>query len=322
MSSAPGTASTTLVDRVGLVVRGQDAAAAVAGIVAAEAAGVRQVWMTQGAAAADTLTTFAAAAVRTSMVRLGTAIVPTYPRHPLALALQALAVADLAPGRLRLGVGGSHRSTIEGAYGLALIEPLAHLREYVGLLRGLLWEGRVEHRGRFYAVKATLPRAPRPPLLISALRPGAFRLAGEISDGALSWVCPVAYLLSTALPALREGAAAAGRPVPPLIAHVTVTLTQDRGAALAAARQHLAVYGRQPFYAAMFAAAGHPLPGDGTLPPALLEDLVISGDEAAVAARLRDLLAAGLDELLVMLIPIADAAAETAALARVLGALG
>jgi F420-dependent oxidoreductase-like protein len=322
VTSAPSPAPAALTERVGLVVRGPDAAAAVAGIVAAEAAGVRQVWMTQGATAADTLVTFAAAAMRTSTVRLGTAIVPTYPRHPLALALQALAVADLAPGRLRLGIGGSHRSTIEGAYGLELAAPLAHLREYVAILRGLLWEGRLEHRGRFYAVKATLPRAPRPPLLISALRPGAFRLAGEISDGAISWVCPVSYLLSTALPALRAGAAAAGRPVPPLVAHVTVTLGQDRDAALAAARQQLAVYARQPFYAAMFAAAGHPLPADATLPPALLEDLVISGDEAAVADRLRALLAAGLDELLVMLVPVADAAAETAALARVLATLG
>jgi F420-dependent oxidoreductase-like protein len=322
VTSAPNPATAALTERVGLVVRGPDAAAAVAGIVAAEAAGVRQVWMTQGATAADTLTTFAAAAMRTSAVRLGTAIVPTYPRHPLALALQALAVADLAPGRLRLGIGGSHRSTIEGAYGLELTAPLAHLREYVAILRGLLWEGRLEHRGRFYAVKATLPRAPRPPLLISALRPGAFRLAGEISDGAISWVCPVSYLLSTALPALRAGAAAAGRPVPPLVAHVTVTLGQDRDAALAAARQQLAVYARQPFYAAMFAVAGHPLPADATLPPALLEDLVISGDEAAVADRLRALLAAGLDELLVMLVPVADAAAETAALARVLATLG
>src|SRR5687768_13705788 len=106
--------------RIGLVVRGRDTAAAMAAIVAAEAAGVRQIWMTQGATAPDTLAIFAAAATRTSQVRLGTAIVPTYPRHPLALAQQALALTDLAPGRLRLGVGTSHRNTVEGVYGLPL----------------------------------------------------------------------------------------------------------------------------------------------------------------------------------------------------------
>src|SRR5437660_7581588 len=81
-------------ERVGLVVYGTDAAAAVSNIVAAEAAGARQVWMTQGTPAPDTLGIFSAAAVRTSSVRLGTAIVPTYPRHPLALAQQALTLGD------------------------------------------------------------------------------------------------------------------------------------------------------------------------------------------------------------------------------------
>src|SRR6266508_3299524 len=122
-----GTRNSVLGTHRGLVVRGADTVAAVAAKRAAEAAGVRQVWMTQGAGAADTLATFAAAAMATSTIVLGTAIVPTYPRHPLALAQQALAVCDLAPGRLRLGVGGSHRSTIEGVYGLPLTAPMAHL---------------------------------------------------------------------------------------------------------------------------------------------------------------------------------------------------
>src|SRR5215210_144638 len=137
-----------LSERVGLVVEGPDSSAVVEAIVAAEAAGVRTVWMTQGAAAPDTLAIYAAAATRTTSIVLGTAIVPTYPRHPLALAQQALTVADLAPGRLRLGVGPSHRHTMEGVYGLPMGEPLAHLREYVAVLRGLLWDGAADHRAR------------------------------------------------------------------------------------------------------------------------------------------------------------------------------
>ena len=310
-----------MTNRVGLVIRAPDAAAAVTAITAAEAAGVRQVWMTQGAAAPDTLLIFAAAAMRTSDVRLGTAIVPTYPRHPLALAQQALALADLAPGRLRLGVGTSHRSTIEGVYGLPLREPLTHLREYVAILRGLLWEGRIDHHGRFFDVAASLPRPARPPILISALRAGAFRLAGEVADGALSWVCPAPYLLNTALPALRAGAAAAGRPAPPLVAHVPVALSQDQAAVLRVARPALQGYARQPFYAGMFADAGFPPAADGSLSDALLTNLVVAGDETTVAARLRELLAAGLDELMVMLIPVADEAGETARLTRLVGQL-
>src|SRR5438309_11849996 len=112
--------------------------------------------MTQSTPAPDTLTIFAAAAMRTTSTRLGTAILPTYPRQPLALAQQALALGDLAPGRLRLGVGPSHRPSIEGVYGIAMTSPLEHLREYVAVLRAALWEGTVDHHGRFFSVKTTL----------------------------------------------------------------------------------------------------------------------------------------------------------------------
>jgi alkanesulfonate monooxygenase SsuD/methylene tetrahydromethanopterin reductase-like flavin-dependent oxidoreductase (luciferase family) len=115
-------------ERVGLIVDGTNAAAAVKTIAAAEAAGVRQIWMVQSPWSPDALTTFAAAAAKTSTVCLGTSIVPTYTRHPLVLAQQALSLYDIAPGRLRLGIGPSHKAIIEGIYGLAQTTPLAHLR--------------------------------------------------------------------------------------------------------------------------------------------------------------------------------------------------
>jgi alkanesulfonate monooxygenase SsuD/methylene tetrahydromethanopterin reductase-like flavin-dependent oxidoreductase (luciferase family) len=165
-------------DRVGISVSAPDAATLLGVIQEAEAAGVAQLWMTQNPTSLDALTIFAAALGHTAHVRLGTSIVPTYPRHPLALAQQAATVSALGPDRLRLGVGTSHRPTIEGAYGLAMEAPLAHLREYVAVLRGALWEGKVDHQGQFFTARATLSQAPRPPLLIAALGEGAFRLAG------------------------------------------------------------------------------------------------------------------------------------------------
>src|SRR4051794_1034573 len=119
-------------EHVGFVVGdgyNERAAAAIKKIVAAEAAGVRQIWMNQGYL--DTLTIFAAAAVKTSVMRLGTAIVQTYPRHPLALAQQVLVLNDIAPGRLRLGIGPSHRPIIEGIFGLPQTKPLAHLEWFI-----------------------------------------------------------------------------------------------------------------------------------------------------------------------------------------------
>jgi F420-dependent oxidoreductase-like protein len=309
-------------DRVGLVIAVRDSAKAVDDIVAAEAAGVGQIWMTQpGRGSPDALGVFAAAAVRTSRVVMGTAVVPTYPRHPLVLAQQALTVSDLAPGRLRLGIGPSHHATIEGIYGLSMDSPLGHLGEYVALLRGLLWDGKVSYHGRFFDVSASLPRPGRPPILISALRSEAFRLAGAVADGALSWLCPAPYLLSNAIPSLRRGSAAAGRPAPPLIAHITVALSEDPKAVLQAARAALGHVGRMPYYARMFADAGYPPTSEGHLSDGLLGALVISGDEATIVARLRDLLRSGLNELMLSLLPVANESQEAAQLIRLVGRL-
>jgi alkanesulfonate monooxygenase SsuD/methylene tetrahydromethanopterin reductase-like flavin-dependent oxidoreductase (luciferase family) len=163
------------------------------------------------------------------------------------------------------------------------------------------------------------PRTPQVPILISALRQKAFHLAGEIADGAISWLCPVPYLLNTALPALREGAASIHRPAPPLVAHVLVALHDNRQKGLAAARQSLQRYAQLPFYANMFADAGFPVASDGSISDKLVDSLVISGDETAVTARLRELLNAGLDEVLALQIPVEDATGEQKRLMQLIG---
>ena len=176
------------------------------------------------------LTTLAAATTKTSTIRLGTSIVPTYPRHPLVMAQQALSINDIAPGRLRLGIGPSHQSIIEGIYGLRQTTPLAHLREYVNVLHTVLWEGKVDHHGQFFNVKVSLPHTSQIPILISTLGMKAFQLAGEIADGALSFMCPVQYLIRTAIPTLHteQLQLPIDNQLLPLVAHVSVALSQDR----------------------------------------------------------------------------------------------
>jgi F420-dependent oxidoreductase-like protein len=312
-------------ERVGLVVDGTNAASAVKTIVAAEAAGVRQIWMVQPPSGPDTLTTLSAAATKTSTVRLGTSIVPTYPRHPLVLVQQALSLYDIAPGRLRLGIGPSHQAIIEGIYGLPQTTPLAHLREYVKVLRAALWEGKVDHHGQFFNVVVTLPRTTQTPVLISTLGKKAFELAGEIADGALSWVCPVPYLLNTGIPTLRTAAAAAAaneRSAPPLVAHISVALSEDRHSVMAAGHRVLDMYAKLPFYAKMFTNAGFPLTvGQTSVPDSLVDSLIVSGNEATVTERLTELLAAGLDELMVNLVPIKDETDELTRLMHLIGQL-
>lgn len=311
-------------ERVGLsihAIAGVDAPTLVELIVQAEEAGVKQVWATQGGSSTDLLTAYAAAFQRTGEIRLGTSIVPIYPRHPLALAQQAATAAGLGPGRLRLGVGTSHRPTVESVYGMKMDEPLAYLEEYIVVLRAALWDGIVEHQGRFFTARVKMNHPQPVPVLIAALGEKAFRLAGAKSDGAISWNVPARHLHDVALPALRDGAESAGRPAPPLIAHVPVVLNEDADAARAAAKKALSVYARLPFYYNMWAAAGYPLEADGGVSDDLIDNLVVMGDEAAVAARLSELLDSGLDELLLNGLPAGDAATDRTRLIRFIGSL-
>ncbi len=307
--------------RVGLVIEARDVETAINKIREAEQAGVRQVWMTQSVGMLDTLTLFAAVATHTKQIRLGTSIVPIYPRHPLVMALQAMTIDSLAPGRLRLGVGTSHRHVMENMYGLSMQSPLAYLGEYVEMMRQVLWEGKVDHRGKFFKVATSFPRTAQIPLLISALGEKAFRLAGEIADGAISWVCPVPYLLDKALPALQEGAQAHNRLAPPLVAHIPVALSTDEDAVHKAAMPRISFYTKAPFYAHMFAEAGFPIAADGSGTDALVKSLVVAGNQAQVEQRLRDLIASGLDELLLMMVPVADEAREREQLLQIITSL-
>ncbi|HLX39070.1 MAG TPA: LLM class flavin-dependent oxidoreductase [Ktedonobacteraceae bacterium] len=321
MLTASAIAQLPVRDRIGLTIQAADAAPPITRIREAEQAGVKQVWMTQSAGMLDTLTIFAAAAAQTTQIRLGTSIVPIYPRHPLVMAQQAATIDALAPGRLRLGVGTSHRHVMETMYGLSMLSPLAYLREYVTVMRDVLWEGHVDHQGTFFKVAASIPEPRQIPLLISALGEKAFRMAGEISDGAISWVCPVSYLLDTALPALRAGAQAQHRPVPPLVAHIPVAMSTDEVAVQAAATSRISYYTKAPFYKHMFAAAGFPIEEDGSGVPALMKALVVAGTQVQMENRLRELLASGLDELLLMLVPVADEAREREQLMQVIASL-
>jgi F420-dependent oxidoreductase-like protein len=277
--------------------------------------------MTMGATGPDTLTICAAAAVQTTRVRLGTSIVPAFTRHPLAVVSQVLALDDLAHGRLRLGLGVSHAKEMRGRYGLEYDKPLSQLREYLKIVRAALNTGEVDFSGEFYTAKANYPATPATPLLISALRPHAFEAAGELTEGAISWITPLDYLTRVAIPAMERGAEKAGQERPPLVTHVSVALAGSREEAREAARKELAYYTTLPFYQNMFAASGFPLGPDNGYSDALLDQLVIAGDEDTVAAELVRLLDGGFDELLVMPIPVSDREGEERRLIELIGRL-
>ena len=281
---------------VGTAVRGSTIGEVMANINRAEELGVHAAWMTTGGASLDSMTCFAAAAASTSSIKLGTSIVPTYPRHPLVAVQQAQVVAQLAPGRFRLGVGPSHRPTIE-SMGIEFDAPLAHLREYIQILKSVLQTGAVDFDGEHYSAHATIPGPLDVQVMASALRKGSFELCGAEADGAISWICPSSYLRDVALPAMEKGAREASRPVPPLIAHAPVCVHENPDEVRAALRQQFGHPGL-PFYQNMLIEAGYPEAKEGVWSDAMIDGVAIWGDEETVAQGIQELLDMGAKEVL------------------------
>lgn len=301
---------------MGMVVQPDETSATLDLIGMAEQAGVDTVWLTAGRLRPDALTIMAAASQTTSRIGMGTAVVPIWPRHPLALAQQVRALESLAPGRIRLGLGPSTAAAMS-PYGADFRRPLGHLREYVTCLRALFRDGKVDFQGEFVRARGRIGDPLPTPVLASALGPGAFGLCGEVTDGAITWVAPSRYVKSVGLPALRNAAASQNRPPPPVVLCIPTLVSEERRSVREAAERYVAMYRRFQYYEEMFRAAGYP-PADGPLPEALVDELVVSGTVERVADRLSEL--ATWAE--VMVFPLTGGLADRRALELCLEAIG
>ena len=290
--------------RIGVAVTAPDSSAALDAIEDLEKRGFPAAWMTSGSASGgDSLSVFAAAASRTRNIMLGTAITQIFPRHPIAVAQQVLVLAQLAPGRFRLGLGTSGRGGMEQTFGVDFRAPLAHLREYLRIEKSLLQQGSVDFSGRYYQAHTSISSPVDVPVMAAALGPRAYQLCGAEADGAISWVCPGSYLRDVALPAMRKGAEIADRPVPPLVVQVPVCVHDDPDEAREAVRQQFAGFARSPFYQDMFTGAGFPEVSQGTWSDSMVDAVAVWGDESRVTEGLQGLFSMGATEILASPVP-------------------
>lgn len=256
--------------------------------LAAEADGFASYWLAEHPTGGlDALTVLAVVGQRVSRMELGTAVIPTYPRHPMVLAGQALTVQSTIKGSLTLGIGMSHQSMM-GQLGLADDKPIGHLRDYLSIVMPLLHDGKVAYTGTSISCTAEVfkPAATPPQVLVAALGPQALRVTGSLADGtSLAWVGPKT-IRAHIVPVLSEAAAAAGRPAPRVIATLPVCVTDDPAAMRERITRMSAMYGQLPSYRAMFDREGVENPGD----------LGIVGSEAEVEDQLGVLADAGLSD--------------------------
>jgi 5,10-methylenetetrahydromethanopterin reductase len=260
----------------------------------------------------DALTALAVAGRDVPGIELGTAVVPTYPRHPAALAQQALSAAAATGGRLTLGVGLSHKIVIEDMYGYDYGQPLRHMREYLAVLLPLLDRRPVSFTGATVRanIGLSVPGEGRVPVLLAALGTQMLTLAGQQAEGTVLWMTGPATVRDHVAPTLAAAAAAAGRPSPRVVCILPVCVTGDPAAARERASKIFSIYGELPSYRAMLDREGATGPGD----------VAIVGDEDAVAAQIRGLAEAGVTDFVAGEYGRGDEAARTRALLRSLQA--
>jgi F420-dependent oxidoreductase-like protein len=271
----------------------------------AESLGYDSVWVTH-IAAREPLQVLSLYAQHTERIGLGTGVIPILLRHPVLLATEAATLDEVAGGRLRLGLGVSHRLTMEGWYGLPLDDPLGRMREHATVVRTLLRERTVAVEGTHHTARFSFMgyRPPRPdlPVLFGALAPGMLRLAAELADGVVLWMCSPAYVRDTVRPVLDEALAERGRSPQEfqVVAAVPVSVTDDPGAAREAFRARAFPYTQLPFYRRAIAGGGHQealeaadARGPAALPDAFCHDYAAIGDPEAVRAKLAEFRDAG-----------------------------
>ncbi len=258
----------------------------------AERLGFRSVWTTQMPDARDASLVLAAYALATERVTLGTGVLPIYTRHPTAMAQMAATLDELSGGRFILGVGVSHKVTVEGMWGLQLESPVDAMREYLTIVRTSLRDGACGIDGRFFTARWSYsgPRRPDVPIMISALNPRMLELAGEMADGIVLYMCTPAYVRDHIVPAIAAGRAKVGKTLDgfEIVAAVPVCLTSDRAAGQDVFRKTVDRYANLPYYRKMMDASGlNSELETGQVSEATLDQLAGIGDEEQVRDAVR-----------------------------------
>jgi F420-dependent oxidoreductase-like protein len=275
----------------------------------AESLGYESVYVTH-IAGRESLTVLGAYAQATSKIRIGTGVVPIYTRTPATMAQTAATLDEISGGRLTLGMGVSHRPVVEGWHGQSIDRPVAEMREYTTIVRAIL-RGDDPPRGekwqtgfRLVGIETRLNL----PIYIAALSPAMLRLAGELADGVMLWLCNPRYIAEVVIPEVTVGRERAGLGLEgfDVVAAVPGAMTDDPDGAYQSMRRDLLPYFGLPFYRAMIertgfgadiaaydAAAGDMQAMQSAISDAFLQELTAVGSASAVRAGLEHYRAAG-----------------------------
>jgi F420-dependent oxidoreductase-like protein len=267
---------------------------------AAEDAGLDSIWMAN-IFSYDAISTLALVGRETSRIQLGTAVTPTFPRHPTAIAQQALTTAAASRGRFTLGIGLSHQIVIENMLGMSYDKPARHMREYLSVLMPLVRGEPATFHGEQYIVNGValdIPGGAPMPVVVAALGPVMLKLAGELADGTNTWMVGPNTMENHIIAKLHKAADDAGRPAPRVVGGFPMALTTNVEAAKEKINEQLVIYGQLPSYRAM-------LDREGAAGPA---DIALVGDENALRGQIQRLESIGVTDFNAAIVDVEEGA--------------
>jgi 5,10-methylenetetrahydromethanopterin reductase len=287
--------------KIGMFAQPSTVDAAIEDVKAIADAGFASAWMPQ-IFGLDTLTALAIASREVPGIELGTAVVPTFPRHPMMLAAQARTVQQVSGGRLTLGIGLSHQMVIEGMLGMEWDKPVRHLREYLEILQPLLRGEAADFTGETLSghLALEIPDSTPVPTLVAALGTQMLNVTGRLAEGTVTWMTGPGTIGNHIVPTIRAAAAEAGRPEPRVVCALPVCVTDDEATARAKAGEQFQIYGFLPSYRAM-------LDREGVAGPA---DVAIVGNAATVKAAVENIFEQGATEFVAIPYSNRDATVE------------
>jgi F420-dependent oxidoreductase-like protein len=273
--------------RIGIFTERKTVDELIADIADAAERGFESAWVPQ-IFGLDAMTALAVVAREVPGIALGTAVVPTYPRHPSMIAAQALTLNQISGGRFSLGIGLSHQIVIESMFGMSYDKPVRHLREYLSILMPLAHGEAAAFTGETLTgnVALEIPDATPLPVLVAALGAQMLRVAGTRTEGTITWMTGPDTIESHVAPAINTAAADAGRSAPRVVSALPVCVTDDEAARREEAGKNFAIYGHLPSYRAM-------LDREGAAGPA---DVALVGTAAQVRAGIERMFEAGTTE--------------------------
>ena len=264
----------------------------------AEELGLDSVWLAN-IFSYDAISTMALIGRETNTIHLGTAVTPTYPRHPVAMAQQALTTAAASDNRFTLGIGLSHKLVIEDMFGLSYSKPIRHMKEYLGVLMPLLRGESANFDGQEYnvhGVQFDVPEAKEVPVVIAALGPQMLKLAADMVDGTNTWMVGPNTMEQHILKTFED----AGKSNPTIVAGLPIVMTNNIDAARESIAKNLTVYGQLPSYRAM-------LDREGIEGPA---DLALVGDENYLFGQIKRFADMGVSDFNAAIMDVEEGAYE------------